>query len=115
MFLLDGIQIKNPTGWAPEWYPLTNSNRVGNGDMIMELVAWKRKFNITYASIESDELDKIMDILTMSNSMLHTFTYPHHNIQQSAIVYPGALPLKLHRGYGAKWVWKDVSFSLIER
>ncbi len=115
MFSIDGITIKSPSGWKPEWYPLTNSNRVGSGDMIIELVAWKRKFNITYKAIESDELDKIMDILVGSNTMLHTFVYPHNGVLQSAIVYPGALPLELHRGEGAKWVWKNVQFSLIER
>lgn len=115
MFTLDGIVLKNPSGWAPEDYPLTNSNRVGNGDMIMELVAWKRKFNFTYAAIESSELDKILNILIGSTSMFHILTYPDNGIQKQARVYPGAIPRKLHRGDGSNWVWKDVSFSLIER
>ena len=114
-FKLDGVSIKNPTDFQPEDYPLTNSNRVGNGDMVMELVAWKRKFNFGYAAIDSTDLDTILNLLKGSTKMFHRLDYIENNIPKWAIVYPGAIPRKLHRGHGAKWVWKDVNFSLIER
>lgn len=118
-FTIDGVPIKNPHDFQLESYTLTQSLRVANGDMQMDFVANKRKFVFTYTSIQSDDLDLILDLLwdklATTKQCFHALTYIENNINKTAIVYAGAIPRKLHRGHGAKWVWKDVQFSLIER
>ena len=118
-FKIDNVPIKNPHEFQLESYTLTESLRTANGDMQMDFVANKRKFVFTYTSIQSTDLDLILDILwdqlPNTKQCFHTLTYPENNQTKTAIVYAGAIPRKLHRGHGAKWVWKDVQFSLIER
>lgn len=118
-FKLSGVPFKNPDSFSIEYYTLTKSTRVANGDMVMDFVANKRKFLFGYEAIQSTELDTIIDLLwtnlaTTRQCML-PLTYLDNNVQKSAIIYAGSIPKKLHRGQGSLWVWKDVNFSLIEK
>jgi predicted N-acyltransferase len=88
--------------------------------MVMDYVANKRKFNFSYAAITSTDLNVILEELwsdlATSHNCFHTLTYLNElNVTVSVTVYAGAIPTKLHRADGKEWVWKDVSFSLIER
>lgn len=118
-FKLNGVPFKNPTSWKVEVYTLTKSTRVANGDMMMDFVANKRKFILGYDQITNHELDPIIEILwkglEVSRNCFHTLTYPDGAGFKTAIVYAGSIPRNLHRGDSGTWVWKDVSFSLIER
>lgn len=118
-FYLDGQKIKDPTGFNPELYTLTKSTRVANGDMVMDFVANKRKYNFTWAAIDSRELDKIIEILwrqlETTKECFHWLEYDDDLRHNKVRVYSGAIPHNLHRGDGKLWVWKDVKLSLIER
>lgn len=118
-FKLNGTPIKNPSGWKVENYTLTQSARTANGKMVMDYVANKRKFYFTYAVIESKDLDLILDILwarlDSTKECFFTLEYPDGDSTKTATVYAGSIPRTLHRGDGSTWVWKEVSFSLIEQ
>jgi hypothetical protein len=120
-FKLNDIPIKNPTSFGIENYTLTKSTRVANGDMVMDFVANKLKFTFGYEAIDSRDFNTILDIvwrqLAITRKCFVTLSYYEDGSdeQKTATVYAGALPRKLHRGDGKNWVWKDVSFSLIER
>ena len=121
VFKQNGTPIKNPTTFSIENYTLTKSTRVANGDMVMDFVANKLKFSFGYESIDSRDMNTILDILwkqlAVTRKCFVELTYYEDGSDeaQTATVYAGALPRKLHRGDGKLWVWKDVSFSLIER
>lgn len=118
-FYLDGQKIKDPTGFNPELYTLTKSTRVANGDMVMDFVANKRKYNFTWSAINSRELDTIIEILwrqlETTKECFHWLEYDDDLRHNKVRVYSGAIPHNLHRGDGRLWVWKDVKLSLIER
>ena len=118
-FMLDGVRIKNPSGFNPELYTLTKSTRVANGDMVMDFVANKRKYNLTWSVISSRELNPIIEILwnqlVVTKECFHWFEYDDDTTHYKVRVYAGAIPHTLHRGDGRIWVWKDVKISLIER
>ncbi len=118
-FYLDGRKIKDPTGFNPELYTLTKSTRVANGDMVMDFVANKRKYNFTWAVIDSRELDKIIEILwrqlETTKECFHWLEFDDDLRHNKVRVYSGAIPHHLHRGDGRLWIWKDVKLSLIER
>lgn len=119
-FRLNGTPIKNPTSFDMEYYTLTQSTRVANGDMVMDFVANKRKFNFGYEAIQSPDLNKIIDILwtqlATTKQCFLTLTYIDDGEAKTATVYAGAIPKNLHRGTSGKiWTWKDVKFSLIEK
>lgn len=118
-FKINGKPFKNPSDFDMEHYTLTQSTRTADGNMVMDFVANKRKFIFKYDVISSDDLNLIIEELwkklEVTRQCFHTLTYIEDGTPKEAIVYAGAIPKKLHRGYGAKWVWKEVSFSLIER
>lgn len=118
-FRINGKFIKNPTSFDMEHYTLTQSTRVANGDMMMDFVANKLKFNFGYASIQSSDLDDIIDELwtklSTTKQCFHELKYIENGVEKTATVYAGSIPKNLHRGHGSNWVWKDVKFSLIQK
>lgn len=122
-FYIDNVKIKDPNEFNVEYYTLTQSTRIANGDMTMDFVANKRKYNFTWNAITSAQLDVIIDLLwtnlPFTHQCFHALTYTDDRGPQSATVYAGAIPHKLHRGDGShfrqQWVWKDVTLSLIEQ
>lgn len=118
-FVVDGVRLKNPNAFNPEYYTLTKSTRVANGDMVMDFVANKQKFNLTWNAIDSRELNKIIEVLWRSlartKECFHWLDYEDDLQSYHLRVYAGAIPHNLHRGDGRLWIWKDVKISLIER
>ena len=116
LFRINSTTIKRPSGWKVERYKVSNLERNAAAYMCGDLIAKKRKFYFTYEAISAKDLDTILDVLWDSNSMFYTLTYYENGIQYNATVYPGAIPSELHHaGHGKNWVWKNVSFDLIER
>lgn len=113
-YFIDGVEIKRPSGFSIERYPITNLVRIGNGDMHGDLLNKKRKFILTYDAIDSRACNQILSLLWDSNKIFFDFTYVEDNVRRQAPVYYGALPKNLHRT-GRLWVWKNVTFNLIER
>lgn len=113
-YTLSGTTIKRPSSFKIEKYKITNAQRLANGDMTADVIAKKRKFTFTYNQITSTELDKILDILWDDTGYFYTFTWVENGKEKSAPVYPGSIPQELHCPVGI-WVWKGVSFSLIEQ
>lgn len=116
-YVVNGTAIKNPSSFKKERYNVTTMNRLSNADMVGDLVAQKRKFYFTYDSISAEEFDKILDAIWSSKKLFFTLEYPENGQQKTATVYVGSIPADLHRGNhnSSSWIWKNVSFNLIER
>lgn len=113
-FKINGVPIKRPSSFKIERFNVTNLERLANAEMCGDLIAKKRKFYFTYEAIQSDDLDKILNLIWETDSIFYTFTYIENNVEKTAIVYSGSIPSDLQRA-GGKWVWKNVTFNLIEK
>lgn len=113
-FKIGTTNFKNPSSFKIERYNVTESQRLADGTMAMELIAKKHKFVFTYASISATDFDNILDLIWEPTAVFFTLTYEENNITKTAVVYPGAIPSDLYKA-NAEWVWQNVSFSLIER
>lgn len=116
-YIVNGVAIKNPSTFKLERYNVTTMERLANADMTGDLVAKKLKFYFTYEALTAEEFDKILEAIWDSDSIFFTLEYPYQGQQKTATVYVGSIPSDLHRGDAASpnWVWKNVSFNLIER
>lgn len=115
-YSINGISIKNPTSFKIERYNVTTMERLTNGDMVGDLVAKKLKFYFTYDAISANELDTILNAIWDTNLIFYPLSYPENGKQKTSTVYVGSIPTELHKaGRGDNWVWKNVSFNLIER
>ena len=114
-FKINGTTFKNPSEFRMERFNVTNLERLANADMTGDLIAKKRKFYFTYEALTGDELDAILDLID-STAIFFTLTYPYNGSELTARVYGGAIPADLHRaGTGNDWVWKNVTFNLIQK
>lgn len=113
-FKIDGVTIKRPTLFKIERYNVTNLQRLANADMCGELIAKKRKFYFTYDAITAKDLNVILNALWETNNIFYTLTYVENGITKTAKVYVGSIPTELART-GGNWVWKGVTFNLIEK
>jgi len=111
---LNNIPIKNPTDFNIGKFKLTReTGRLIDGNMVMDYVALKKKFNIEYAAINGNDMNTILNILDTS-TIFFTFKYTDNRGTHTHTVYAGAISQDLYRTDGSH-TWKDVSFALIER
>ena len=115
-FTVNGRAIKNPSSFKIERYNVTNLTRIANADMVGDLIAKKRKFYFTYEAITAQDLDNILEAIWNTNSIFYTLKYEENGKSKTATVYSGSIPTELHHaGKGSNWVWKNVTFNLIEK
>lgn len=113
-FKIDATAIKRPSSFRIERFNITTLHRLASAKMVGDLVARKRKFYFTYDQIDSRQMDVILSLLWTPDELFHTLSYVENNVVKTAEVYVGSIPTLLHRT-GGLWVWKDVSFDLIEQ
>lgn len=115
-FTINGVGVKNPSSFKIERYNVTNMERLANADMVGDLIAKKRKFYFTYEAISGDDLDKILEAIWETNELFFPLKYLENGEPKTATVYVGSIPSELHKaGRTSNWVWKNVTFNLIER
>jgi hypothetical protein len=116
IFSIDSTPIKNPTTFKIERYNVTNLERLADATMAGDLIAKKLKFYFTYDAITAADLEAILEALWETSSLFYTLTYSENGTPKTATVYVGSIPTELHRGgTSPNWVWKNVSFNLIEQ
>lgn len=114
-FTVNGREIKNPSTFKIERYNVTNMERLANADMVGDLIAKKIKLYYTYDAITASELDNILEAIWETDDLFFEVTYMYQGEQRSATCYVGSIPSELHSAKSKEWVWKNVTFNLIER
>ena len=115
-FTVNGRAIKNPSSFKIERYNVTNMERLADATMVGDLIAKKRKFYFTYEAISGDDLDNILEAIWETTTLFVPLEYVENGVAKSATVYVGSIPTELHRaGRTTNWVWRNVTFNLIEQ
>ena len=114
-FTLNGRGIKNPSDFKIERYNVTNLERLADATMVGDLIAKKRKFYFTYDAIKGGDLDNILEAIWETDKLFFPLKYKENGKSKSATVYVGSIPTELHSAKSKDWVWKNVTFNLIER
>jgi hypothetical protein len=115
-FVINGRGIKNPSQFKIERFNITNMERLANAEMVGDIIAKKRKFYFTYDAIDSSDLNVILSAIWDSDDLFFPLEYIENGVSKSAIVYVGSIPTELHRVTSNNhWVWKNVTFNLIEK
>lgn len=113
--IINGIVVKNPSGFKIERFNVTTMKRLANADMTGRLVAKKVKLFYTYDIIEGTELDKILEAI-WGATLFFPVVYKENGVTKSMMAYVGSIPTELYRaGKTTNWVWKNVSFNLIQQ
>lgn len=91
--------------------------RLSNADMVGDLIAKKVKLYFTYDAISARELNNILDVIWAPQDLFFDIEYPINDTSRIMTVYVGSIPQELHWAGGNldSWVWKNVTFNLIQR
>lgn len=115
-FKLNGVTIKNPSGFKIERYSVTTLERLANADMVGDLIAKKVKLYFTYEAISSYDFNTILDAIWNTSDLFFPVVYEENGITKTITAYVGSIPSDLYRaGKTTNWVWKNVTFDLIQR
>ena len=116
MLTINGVVIP-----APDAYKVTiadldaSANRSGNGTLFRDRVAVKRTIEVSWLFLNSQDLSVL---LTNMSSIFFPVTYldPQSNSQRAGTFYVSdrnaGIAVKNKDG---SYMWRDVSFSLVER
>lgn len=116
MITIGGQLIANPSGVELGKFNITKSSRSASGIMNMEIIAKKRKVDLSWDKIAEPDLKQILDLL--DSRTFHELTYPDpQGPGGTGIItaYVGDISTRTwHRVNGVRY-WDNVSLPLIER
>jgi hypothetical protein len=114
MLKIAGVSVKAPTDLKIGRFDLTKSSRTASGKMVMELIATKKRVDITWKMLPDDELQKIIDTIT-ANKPFFSLEYPDAGGTQTMTCYAGDIITSLwHTKNGVRY-WEEVSIPFIEQ
>lgn len=113
--LIDNTQIKTPTGLKVAPFRISKAERLASGDMSMEIIAVKRRLDLSYAIIKDTDIKQILDLL--ESKVFHTVTYPdpQNGEEHTITVYEGDNSQNPGQKIAGTRYWEDVTIALIER
>ncbi len=114
MLKIAGVSVKAPTDLKIGRFDLTKSSRTASGKMVMELIATKKRVDITWKMLPDNELQKIIDTIT-ANKPFFTLEYPDAGGTKTMTCYAGDIITSLwHTKNGIRY-WEEVSIAFIEQ
>jgi hypothetical protein len=114
MLKIAGVSVKAPTDLKIGRFDLTKSGRTASGKMVMELIATKKRVDITWKMLPDNELQKIIDTIT-ANKPFFSLTYPDAGGSATMTCYAGDINTSLwHTKNGVRY-WEEVSIGFIEQ
>lgn len=114
MLKIAGVLVKAPTDLKIGRFDLTKSGRTASGKMVMELIATKKRVDITWKMLPDNELQKIIDTIT-ANKPFFSLEYPDAGGTKTMTCYSGDIVTSLwHTKNGVRY-WEEVSIPFIEQ
>lgn len=112
---LNNATIKTPTDLKVGVFRISKAERLASGKMAMEIIAVKRRLDLSYTLISDSDLKQILDIL--ESKAFHTVTYVDPQKGESATItaYVGDINQEAWQKLHGTRYWRDVSVSLIEQ
>jgi len=114
MLKIAGVSVKAPTDLKIGRFDLTKSGRTASGKMVMELIATKKRVDITWKMLPDSDLKKIIDTIT-DNKPFFSLEYPDAGGTQTMMCYTGDITTSLWHTINGVRYWDEVSIPLIEQ
>jgi hypothetical protein len=111
---INGTEIKTPT-LKVSTFVISNSERTADGTMVMDIIAEKRRLDLTWTIIRDTELEQVMALL--SGQVFHTVTYPDpaRGEETTITVYRGDAGQDVGQRVAGTRYWQNVTLAFIER
>lgn len=114
MITIAGVQVANPAEVKIGRFDLTKSSRTASGKMVMELIATKRRVDVTWKMITDDQLKQIIDLIT-AHKPFFSFSYPDAGGTTTMTCYAGDINTSLWHTINGVRYWREVQIPFIEQ
>jgi len=112
---VEGSETLFETGWSgflEEDYAIERKGRVANGDLVIDRIATKKRFKLTYKAITQDDLDLMMTEYNRGTTLNFKVEREDLSVDEYTVVFK---PIKRTRLMAMElWLWKGASFTLEE-
>lgn len=114
MLTIAGIKVASPTELKIGRFDLTKSGRTASGKMVMDIIATKRRLDVSWKMIADSDLQGILDAIA-NNKPFFEVSFPGRAGTEAMIAYAGDINTSLwHRIDGIRY-WSEVTIPLIEQ
>ena len=114
MIWIAGVKMANPAGVTVGRFDLTQSERAASGKMKMQIIATKRRVDVTWKHLPDSELKTILDTIT-ARKPFFPLTYPDAGEDLTMTCYAGDIVTSLWHTIGGIRYWEEVSIAFIEQ
>jgi len=114
LLTIAGTAVANPASIEVGEADLSKSNRTASGRMVMEIIATKRRLDVTWRYLPDPERRKIRDLIR-ANRPFFLVTWQDGDSADSMIAYAGDRRQKLWLPVGGVRYWEEFSVAFIEQ
>lgn len=115
MFTLNTVTIPSPSSYSVNILDISKADRNANGEMILEIIATKRKLELSYNYLSNTDLSSLLSKFT--GNTFFTMVYPDTvtGAAKSGVFYVSDRKSEAIDYQSGVPRWKGISFSLIEK
>lgn len=112
---INGTTIKTPTNLKVGVFRITKAERLASGKMAMEIIAVKRRLDLSWEVIDDASLQQIIGLL--ESKVFSTVTYPDPQGGEATTItaYVGDVAQEAWQKLQGTRYWRGVSIALIEQ
>lgn len=114
MLWIAGTQVASPAELKVGRFDLTKSQRTASGKMVMEIIATKRRVDVTWKMLRDSDLQTILDTIT-AHKPFFSLSYPDAGGTATMTCYAGDINTSLwHTKNGVRY-WEEITIPFIEQ
>lgn len=114
MLVIAGVQVVNPAEIKVGQFDLTKSSRTASGKMVMELIATKRRVDVSWRMISDTDLNLIINTIN-THKPFFTLQYPDVGGLKTMTCYVGDINTSIWHTVDGVRYWKEVTIPFIEQ
>ena len=114
MLRIAGVKAPNPAETKVSRFDLSKSQRAASGKMVMEIIATKRRVDVTWKMLKDSDLETILDTIA-ANKPFFPLEYPDAGGTQTMMCYTGDITTSLWHTINGVRYWDEVSIPFIEQ
>lgn len=112
--IIAGVQVAKPAAVKVGRFDLTKSERTASGKMMMEIIATKRRVDVTWKMLKDSDLQLIIDTIN-AHKPFFTLQYPDIGGTSTMTCYAGDINTSLWHTINGVRYWSEVTIAFIEQ
>lgn len=109
---IDSTPIPTPQKFEINTFDIKRETRLSSGKMVIDIVATKKRFSLTYTDLTGVQLNNILDLIY--GAAFVNYEYPTETGTSTTLVTRGETPRELWSNFGDKR-YRGIRIELIEQ